>query len=115
LFIDRLYFYIRDELASLGRGANKGLIDFLSLQLWLLLFADDLVLLATSFSMLSTLFQYVCDFCDANSLSINASKTELLVCGPDASNYSRNVAVRLGDHSIKVTTSFKYLGLQFDQ
>lgn len=98
----------------MGRGSNKGLVDFLSMQLWLLLFADDIVLLATTWDMMSTLFTYVCEFCVGNELVINASKTELMVCGVDAPKYNSRPTVQLGDYVIKVATTFRYLGVHFD-
>jgi hypothetical protein len=58
-------------LAAEGRGANRNTIDFLTTQLWLLMFADDIVLIGTSYARLSTLFGYTDDFCAANDLSIN--------------------------------------------
>ena len=51
------------------------------------MFADDIVLISTSFERLTTLFEYTHDFCVGAELSINESKTELLVCGRAASHY----------------------------
>ena len=68
----------------------------MSLQLWLLLFADDLVLLSTTFNMISKLFDMVESFCNDNALNISVSKTELMVCGKKADEYVRVDKVPLG-------------------
>ncbi len=48
------------------------------------MFADDVVLVATSLSKLDVLFGHMCDFCLSEGLTISAPKTKLLVCGrPD--------------------------------
>jgi hypothetical protein len=79
------------------------------------MFADDTVLIATSFDRLSTLFGHMCDFCDQQALQINANKTELMVCGPAARSFTGVPTVSIRSSTFRVVTSFKYLGLHFDQ
>jgi hypothetical protein len=46
IFFDRLYSFIHEQLKKVGRSINKGLVQFMTMQIWLLMFADDLVLIA---------------------------------------------------------------------
>lgn len=78
------------------------------------MFADDLVIIATSMDKLQTLFTYVSDFCTQQELAINATKTELMVCGAASTLYSPADVVQFGSYHFKVVRSFKYLGLHFD-
>lgn len=78
------------------------------------MFADDLVLLATSMDTLQLLFGHVQYFCTEEALTINADKTKLLICGPAARLFPSGGLVSFGDLHFQVVCSFKYLGLHFD-
>jgi hypothetical protein len=114
LFFDQLYFYIQSQLNQVGRGSNIDLVNFLSLQVWLLMFADDIVLLALSMPKLSSLYEYVRSFCSNCGLSVNSAKTKLMVSGPASSDYPCAIPVCMGSSFFEVVHSFKYLGLHFD-
>jgi hypothetical protein len=84
IYFDRLYHHIEAMLAAQGRGSNQGLVTFLTTQLFLLVFADDIVVLATTYSKLTQLFGAVHSFCGQEQLVISEEKTKLLVCGDAA-------------------------------
>jgi hypothetical protein len=52
----------------------------MSLNLWILLFADDVVIFTEHEHELRSIFNRFKVFCDVNGLSINADKTELMIC-----------------------------------
>ncbi len=54
-----------------GRALNRDLAMFLSTSMWLLMFADDIVLMATSMSKLQALFAHVVTFCADEELVIS--------------------------------------------
>jgi hypothetical protein len=66
------------------------------------MFADDIVIISTSLSKLCSLFSHVRTFCDEHELDINASKTELLVCGSDAHLYTTIATIDFDDLSFQV-------------
>jgi hypothetical protein len=66
------------------------------------MFADDIVIISTSLNKLRSLFSYVRTFCAEHELDINASKTELLVCGSDAPLYTTIATIDFDDLSFKV-------------
>ena len=56
LYFDAVYKYIEDMLQSFGRGWREGLIDILASQVFMLLLADDIVLLAENLHKLRGVF-----------------------------------------------------------
>lgn len=79
------------------------------------MFADDVVLVATSFSKLDVLFGHMCNFCAAEQLTISATKTKLLVSGAPSPAIGASGTVTLHGYVVEVVTEFRYLGLHFDQ
>lgn len=63
--------FIEHKLRALGRNLNHGIMEFMSLQIWLLMFADDLVLISKDIGTLATLFGFVQQFCVDNELHIS--------------------------------------------
>lgn len=78
------------------------------------MFADDIVVVASSMDQMQSLFGHVHDFCESQDLTINADKTVLLVSGPAISSYAAGERITFGNLQFKVVRSFKYLGLHFD-
>jgi hypothetical protein len=61
------------------------------------MFADDIVVISLTMDKLQSLFGHVSDFCGQQELSINSSKTELMVCGPSVAAYPLNALVTFGE------------------
>lgn len=79
------------------------------MQLLLLLFADDVALLARTRADLERIYLAFRTFCQANHLTISASKTKAFVVGS-----SEETELCLGDDTFEVVTEFKYLGFMLD-
>ena len=79
IFFDRVYHALHSHTT---RHNNRGLYNtychFLTLQLTILLFADDVVLLAKSLDGLRSLLTSFSAFCTRHHLRINESKTEIM-------------------------------------
>ncbi len=71
IYFDCLYAYIKNKLDAKGRHAHRDLVAFLSVQIWLLMFTDDIVLIATSFARLQELFAFTQEFCTQDQLIIS--------------------------------------------
>ena len=77
-FFDRVYAHVDAHLASLGRGHRRHLVQLLSVQLTLLLFADDVALVAASAEGLRELFTAFEDFCRREHLTVSEGKTKVV-------------------------------------
>lgn len=75
LFIDRIEGHLEQHAHDTG-------VDLAGRVVRVLLYADDLVLLATSPKDLQTQLDALHSFCTANSMTVNVSKTECVVFGP---------------------------------
>lgn len=81
----------------------------------MLLFADDVVLLAESLAKLQQIFGFFNDFCTSHKLTINADKTKLLVAGIVDPVCAPSSFVSFGDKRFECVDRFKYLGVVFDR
>ena len=75
-----------------------------------LTYADDVVLLSWTSGGLQRLLNSMHEFCGHHGLTISASKTEVVVFNGSSAN-----TWYLGEHALPRSTSFKYLGLIFDE
>ena len=82
--------------------------------MYILLLADDVVLLAPSYTALGKIFVFN-SFCTDKGLRINVSKTKLLVNKHrlKAENLQVGAEVELGGMHFEIVPEFKYLGLVF--
>jgi hypothetical protein len=79
LFFDRVYPYLHEYYVSRGIGHQlRHAYTIASLQLFMLAFADDLVLMAPSPEELQKLTDQLVAFCKANNLEINVGKTKAM-------------------------------------
>jgi Reverse transcriptase (RNA-dependent DNA polymerase) len=77
LFFDRVYPVILEYYKKHNiRGCKRRAYTIASLQLFLLAFADDVVLIAPSPNELQLLLNCFANFCEANDLRINILKTQ---------------------------------------
>ena len=110
LFLDRLEAILDMHITHLTSSNRKHIIHIGALPICLLLFADDLVLLATSLDMLQQQIYWLEDFCRCNLLSINTDKTKAMKMGEANDTmplYCNNITLEWVD-------SYKYLGLQIN-
>ena len=78
--VDRVERVVREAAADLT-PASRHLCAFHSLQLLLLLFADDVALVAQTQEGLERLFLAFREFCSTHRLGINGSKTHVMIVG----------------------------------
>lgn len=90
---------------------NGGTVKIGGWSVPLLLYADDIVLLASSQSELQQLMDILADFCDQAELTINLSKTEVLVFSRSRVGIKADVFYR--QTKVTQSTKYKYLGVNF--
>jgi hypothetical protein len=79
---------------------------------YLLLYADDLVLVAATPQALQQELNILNQFCTDWDLTVNLKKTKSLVFNPKPPD--KKLRWKLGDLTVAVTTQYTYLGLVFD-
>ena len=97
--VGKLSLYIND-LDQFLRDNNSGSIELVQTHLRLLLFADDLVLLAPSPSELQSSINLLDNYCKGSKLSINLEKTKIVIF-----NNTRNLQhthFNLNGHPIEI-------------
>ena len=104
--------YINDLVKTLKQ---KGpLINVDGLLLNILLYADDMVLVADSEKDLQLLLDILHEWCAKWRLSLNKDKTEVVHFRPSRVNKS-NTIFRYGQIELKTVSSYKYLGIILDE
>jgi hypothetical protein len=111
LFIDRLEAWLDERLPELGvtLGAEK---------LRLLLYADDLTLLATSPEDLQALLACLQTFCDQYQLHVNVAKCAVVVFGRRKPCPARDLLPggwQYAGQSVPCVSEFRYLGIVFHE
>jgi Reverse transcriptase (RNA-dependent DNA polymerase) len=109
LYFDRLEAYL--EKAMEGKGISVRVPTVLRLNIFMLLYADDLILLAETPSSLQYLVTEMEAFCVTNGLIINCTKSKVMEWGTPPKQIASEIRVR--DGVLEVVDSFKYLGLEF--
>ena len=86
LLFSLLFDRVEEAVVRAAAGtipASRHFFRFSALQLLLLLFADDVALVARTRESLECLFRAFRDFCDAHRLTINTEKTQVLMIRGD--------------------------------
>lgn len=78
----------------------------------LLLYADDLVMLSTSFQGMQKQLNVLAEFCKTNSMTINVGKTKQLVFRKGG-RVKETEKLKLNDEYIERVSSYNYLGVIF--
>ena len=107
LFIDRFEKVLAENLPDLG-------VELRSVCLKLLLYADDLVLLAESKHDLQRLLCALEDFCSTNGLTVNVKKSEAVTFNRHECA-DHEPALTYLDKELVVKSEFSYLGMQFHE
>lgn len=110
LFFDRVASAIQAAAANLNPTPHH-FFSFLTLQLLILLFADDVALIARSLDGLASIYKAFRHFCNNNHLTINPTKTKAMVARDD--NIGDTITLE-GDTFDRVPT-FTYLGAVIDE
>jgi hypothetical protein len=109
LFIDRMEGIIRDKLPA---AAGVHLLDVC---LKILLYADDLVLLAESPAQLQSMLDLLHTFCDHSALTVNVKKSEAVVFNRQYCRCGQSMRVQYNGADMKVVPSFVYLGILYNE
>lgn len=83
------------------------------LRVMVILYADDTVLISDSAQGLQRLLSTFSEYCSTWKLTVNASKTKIVVFG--ARNYKGKTVFKYDESIIDVVDEFKYLGILFKQ
>lgn len=98
-----------EDIKALGCG-----IELDVGQLSLLLYADDVVLIAPTEDSLQLMLNTLNDWCSKWRLLINTDKTKIIHFRP-VSKEKCQFDFRCGDIAIEITDTYKYLGLWFHE
>ena len=104
--------YINDLVKTLKE--NGPLMDIGDTLLNILLYADDMVLIADCESDLQTLLDILCEWCRKWRLSVNIDKTQIVHFRPSRKKRS-NETFTYGNIPLKTVSSYKYLGIILDE
>ena len=111
--------YLNDLERVLERNTECGiLINYANdemvviLKVFLLLYADDTVVLGNNEKDLQIALNEFYDYCQTWKLKINISKTKIVVFGSKQIN---DFQFKLGDENVEITDRYKYLGVYFSQ
>ena len=105
LFINDLALYLKSLDVGIDIGDEKVCI---------LMYADDVVLLARSEDELQVLLNALHDWCTVNAMSINVSKSNVVHFRTDST--TRTIfTFKCGDQVIECSSTYRYLGLVLDE
>ena len=106
IYIDELETFLKDSSLPM----NGCYLHFFLISI--LLFANDVILLASSLEILQRLLDGLASFCDLHQLLVNLSKTRVMVF-----NYLKTSHLHFyfQGHEIEITTSYVYLGVKFSR
>jgi hypothetical protein len=108
VFIDRVESWLESRVPGSGAQLGQQLVK-------LLLYADDLALLASTAAELQSLLDALHEFCVAYDMEVNVAKTEIVVFGRKQFDKLENLQSRwkFAGQPIPVSSEFKYLGVVF--
>ena len=75
--------------------------------LFILLYADDVILMARTYEGMTKLLELLRAFCDRSSLTTTVAKTKILICSKEPKK-----SFTYNDRPIENVTDFKYLGIE---
>lgn len=106
IFINDLAFEIKQLHVGINLEEN--------LDISLLLFADDIVLIAPTESNLQIMLAFLCIWCTRNCMSVNVEKTKIVHFRNKAKERT-NVVFCLGESVVEICNSYKYLGVVLNE
>ena len=103
--------YINDLEGELMQNGIDG-IDIGMLKLYLLLYADDIVIFSMSSEGLQKGLDVLCDYCQRWKLTVNTDKTKVMIFRKGG-NLPRNLSFSYQGSNIEIVNKFVYLGITF--
>ena len=108
-----LFSMYLNDLATGIKNLNCG-IDIDGLNLSILLYADDIVLLAPNEDSLQEMLNFIKQWCNKWRMAINADKTQVVHFRRQQTLKTSYVFL-FGDSPLKTVSFYKYLGVLFDE
>ena len=108
LFINDLQEMIQEH------GLQEG-IKMSDLVVYMLLYADDIVLIADTPEGLQEFINVLFDFCKKSRMDVNVKKTKIMVFEKRCSLQSQNLKFYFGDSELEKVDQYKYLGTIFSR
>ncbi len=90
-------------------------IDIENGNICILLFADDIVILAEDEKKLQILLDFTNEWCQKWRMKINNDKTKVIIHFRKISTKIINVTFQLDEHEVKKVDRYKYLGVYLDE
>jgi len=88
-------------------------IQFAGEEIKVLMYADDIVILADSPHMLQRMINRLAEYCNDWNLTINLNKTKILIFRRSKGRYCNNEKWHLQGHELEKVKQYKYLGVLF--
>ena len=117
LFVNDLKEYLQDHfdgltlLKEIGAEISNNLpVDLYNI--FLLIYADDTVILAESPEQLHLALNKHCEYCQKWNLTVNASKTKVMLFSRGKCKYDK-LCFKYGNDTISVVKDYVYLGVKF--
>ena len=101
--------YINDVFEHLKTGIE---VDFDQLSIFMLMFADDMILISKTAAGLQLLLNQLHSYCNEWNLTVNVNKTKTVIFCKRKSNH--NLEFRYGNFVIDIVDSYVYLGVKFN-
>ena len=109
IFLNDLEFYFTQRgIPGINLEFNENDI-FMFLQIFLLLYADDTVIFAESPEELQNALNAFSDYCDLWKLTVNVSKTKVLIISHGRPNSSQSFYFK--NIKLEIVSEYKYLGV----
>ena len=111
LFIDRIEKVLENMCPHVGVEIRNLLGEGM---IRVLLYADDLVLLAEDAQGLQQLLEALDSFCSNQGMEVNVKKTEVVIFNKKWAHRNHNEVFTVKNNTIQVVDQFTYLGVLFD-
>ena len=109
LFLNDLQSHMSSN-GAVGAELNESLDTTLWLELLILLYADDTVILSDNQTDFQNSWNIFNTYCENWHLNVNINKTKVIVFGARRTNLFNS---KLGDKPIEISTKYHYLGVTF--
>ena len=110
-----LFNLFLDDIVKSLETENIGIHLSEAITLFILLYADDIILLAESEEDLQTLLYKLESYCLLNEMKININKTKFMIFETTGCAFTKeiNIRIRFQNQILERVFSFKYLGIFF--
>ena len=83
-------------------------------QLFILLYADDTIIMAENEPDFQRQLDILFDYCERNKLTVNSQKTKVMVFARSKARLKKMPIFKYGNENIEVVEDYTYLGIKFN-